>query len=267
MAQVVGATACEPCHAEQYAKHRTSTHARSLSPGDAPHQWKFGAGKQAVTPVSRAGDEHYLEHGLSWYPAIGKFDLTPGHENTLGERYRIFDPGAAILRCFQCHSTGPLAVTPDGAITIAQAGVQCEACHGPGQRHVTDRAPMRNPGKLTAAAMNDACGACHRKPAAAGSDTDFANPWNARHQPLYLARSACFLKSGGRLSCLTCHDAHSGEARPACANCHADVKHRQAVAGSCESCHMPAVRPRPGLAFANHWIAIYGEDPLRPRAR
>jgi Zn finger protein HypA/HybF involved in hydrogenase expression len=238
-----------------------------LSRADAPDSWKFGAGKQAVTPVGRVDEEHYLEHGLSWYPAIGKFDLTPGHANTLGERYRIFDPSAAILRCFQCHSTGAVTVAADGRIGIAHAGVQCEACHGPGGRHVSERAPMRNPGKLSAAAMNEECGACHRKPAAAGSDTDFANPWNARHQPLYLAESACFRKSGGKLSCLTCHDAHSGEARPVCGSCHASPKHAKPVTGSCESCHMPPVRPREGLAFANHWIAVYGGDPLRPRAR
>ncbi|MGH9722287.1 MAG: hypothetical protein ACRD8O_18920, partial [Bryobacteraceae bacterium] len=107
------------------------------------------------------------------------------------------------------------------------------------------------------------CGGCHRMPAAAVSDTDWTNPWNARHQPLYLAQSACFQKSNGKLSCLTCHAAHTPVERNAavydarCSACHAKPSHRataKAAGQSCIRCHMPYVRPSPELRFANHWI-------------
>lgn len=252
---------CATCHPQQAAAHQGSSHARSLRRAEAPQwrsigaEWAFGAGSQAVTFVSQADAQHYLEHGLSFYAKLDRFDLTPGHRSSAGERYRTFDPGAAILRCFQCHSTGKLTVSAEGQIGVPQPGVQCQACHGDGARHNGGRGPILNPGKLSANAMNDACGACHRKPVPAGDDTDFSNPWNVRHQPLYLARSACFLKSAGRLKCTTCHDAHTGAAKPMCVSCHAQPKHRVAVTGTCESCHMPAVEPRPGLKFANHWIS------------
>jgi hypothetical protein len=232
--------------------------------------WEFGSGVQAVTPVSRAEEGFYREHGLSYYRKFGRFDLTPGHSNSLGELYRVFDAGAAILRCFQCHSTGPLNVTDDGVIQPREPGVQCEACHGAGAEHVRLgglKAAIMNPVRLTPVAVNDHCGACHRKPAAEGSDTDYSNPWNARHQPLYLARSACF-KQSGTLSCLTCHAAHQRAVQPMCGGCHAKPQHRVAISGACADCHMPKVTPRDGLSFTNHWIAVYrrGGDPLRPLA-
>lgn len=267
------AVACQPCHPKQSLAHANSAHAEALRPATDPRaaalkaDWAFGAGKQAVTFVGRVDSEHYVEHGLTYYAKLDRFDLTPGHASTEGVRYRIFDPSAALLRCFQCHATSRLSVAADGRINIDNPGVSCEGCHGSTEDHVARRGPIRNPGKLTAAAMNNLCGTCHRMPAPSGSDTDFSDPWNVRHQPMYLARSACFLKSGGKLKCTTCHDPHSGKTKFACAECHATVKHSMPVTAKCESCHMPAVSPREGLAFANHWIAVYGSDPLQPQTR
>jgi hypothetical protein len=274
--QYAGSSTCKPCHAAQFASHAQSGHARALqaAPADVKAEWAFGSGLQAVTYVSRLDDEFYLEHGLSLYTATGKLDLTPGHRDSSGERYRTFDPGAAILRCFQCHSTGPLRLGAGFRIEPFEPGVQCEACHGTGEEHARAQRAIRNPKRLSAVELNDFCGACHRKPAATGDDTDWTNPWNARHQPLYLAESACFKKSSGALSCLTCHPAHTRVARAAaeydarCASCHPAVKHRTAVDGrSCSRCHMPVVAPSPYLSFANHWIGVYENgNPLRPTA-
>jgi len=277
----VGANACKVCHPGQFEKQSASTHAGSLRrvadhPLNAAFSsnlssrkpavgWAFGAGTQAVTFVSRWDGDHYLEHRLSWYPALKALSVTPGHDSHKepGALYRIFEPSARILRCFQCHSTGRLQVSEQGEIQPAEVGVRCETCHGPGGDHRS----IVNPQKYSAAEINQLCGSCHRKPAAAGDDTDFQNTWNVRHQPLYLAESACFLKSAGKLSCLTCHDAHSGRAQNACAGCHPSVKHPakiQAARRTCEACHMPAVSPRPGLKFANHWIGVFGANKLVP---
>lgn len=155
--------------------------------------------------------------------------------------------------------------------------MRCEACHGPSQAHVRDPENFRpfNPGRLPADQLNQFCGQCHRMPAGAADTPDLRNPWNARHQPLLLAASACFQRSGGRLSCLTCHSPHAPleknlaayDAR--CAKCHAAPRHTARVAGKpCAECHMPAVKPSPALEFANHRIAIYApSDPLTPLAK
>ncbi|HEY3835115.1 MAG TPA: multiheme c-type cytochrome [Bryobacteraceae bacterium] len=192
--------------------------------------------------------------------------LTPGHQNAVGVKYRIFDPSAAVLRCFACHSTGEISVREDDTIVPHELGVRCEVCHGPAADHARDPQHVhpKNPASLSAAELNDFCGGCHRMPVPARSATDLRNPWNARHQPLMLALSSCFRKSEGRLTCFTCHAPHApleeklSAYDAACAKCHAAPRHTVAIRGrACVECHMPAVRPLANLAFANHRIAVY----------
>lgn len=271
-----GAAACRACHPAEYAEQSSSAHAHALdrSKPPQPGEWAFGAGEQAITFVSRVDADNYLELGKSWYRRLNGMALTPGHQNAGGVRYRIFDPSAAVLRCFACHSTGPISVDAQDTIVPRELGVRCEVCHGPSAEHVRDpkRSHPSNPRTLSADQLNDLCGACHRMPAAAGSATDLRNPWNARHQPLMLALSACFRKSGGRLTCFTCHAPHAPlEQKLAaydavCSNCHATPRHMRPIRGhACAECHMPAARPLPNLAFANHRIAIYAPaDPMLP---
>ncbi|MBI4904450.1 MAG: hypothetical protein HY820_12485 [Acidobacteria bacterium] len=282
--QFAGSESCRKCHPAQFAAHAKTGHSRSLSKTkDHPlraqfpaveAEWAFGAGLQAVTFVSQADEEHYLEHGLSWYAASKSAGLTPGHRSPRGERYRIFDPSAAILRCFACHSTGTPRLADGHRIEVAETGVQCESCHGAAADHVISQKPVRNPKYLDAMGINKLCGGCHRMPTTSGDNVDWSNPWNTRHQPLYLAESACFRKSRGRLSCLTCHPAHAGLSHDAayydgiCGTCHTQPRHKTAsVSGrNCIGCHMPMVKPQANLRFANHWIGSYTEGkPLRPR--
>jgi tetratricopeptide (TPR) repeat protein len=54
-----------------------------------------------------------------------------------------------------------------------------------------------------------------------------------------LRRSACFLKSDGRMTCSTCHNPHEAGAKPACQQCHEST---HAKTGDCAGCHMPKRR-------------------------
>lgn len=259
-------------------------------------EWAFGAGSQGVTFVSRGNEAWYLEHSMTYFPADGVFDRTPGHDHAAknlteaaGILYPLHDPEHGVAQCFECHSTGPVSAPPAG-IRVSEQGVQCESCHGPGGDHVTAvklgetaaaRASITNPGSLDPRALSDLCGQCHRPPGAAdASGFDPSDPWNVRHAPPYLDRSACFRQSG-ELSCSNCHPAHEplAHAQPAvyarrCRECHESVEHTTTVnQDSCVECHMPTVRPHPRLAFTNHWIGVYapGENlepiPTRKRRR
>ncbi len=278
----VGSGACKNCHAAQFELQSKTAHAAALDrPGEhrvaarflpllrfAP-EWAFGAGQQAVTFVSQRGSGAYIEHHLSFYPSLGRMAATPGHAGKPepGVLYPVVAGDAAILRCFQCHSTGAVRVEDGLRIEVAEAGVRCESCHGPGDNHTKSpgRGNIVNPARYGGAEINQLCGSCHRKPAAVGEPITWTDPWNARHQPLFLAESRCFVKSEGRLSCRTCHDAHAGTTQPGCDSCHRQVKHKVAVVGTCVGCHMPNVVPQPGLRFANHRIGVYVGSALKPR--
>jgi hypothetical protein len=169
-----------------------------------------------------------------------------------------------------------------GKFDLARAipGVTCEACHGPGARHVQamregrqddGRAAIFNPADLNATDMVDFCGACHRTPMDVKAAKDFV-PLNIRFQPYRLAKSRCWIKPDLRLSCPACHNPHHDVARdPAsyddkCLACHAKDKAGEIAAGlktcpvgtrRCVNCHMPRyqVADMHG-SFTDHFIRI-----------
>ena len=189
--------------------------------------------------------------------------LTPGHDTAEDIHYRTFDPDATSLRCFRCHSTGPLSLGPNYTIQPSEPGIHCESCHGPGSGHVKSGGrpgTLLNPAQLSAAGLNDFCGVCHRNSA----ESDWTDKWKTRHQPSYLAQSACFRNSNGALTCLTCHDPHgplnevAAQYDKLCIECHKTVRHTATItARSCVDCHMPQVAVSDQLKFTNHWIGIY----------
>ncbi len=236
---------------------------------DLPLEWAFGAGRQAVTFVTGINKDWYVEHYASFYPKLNGYAATPGQavlqpadlREAAGVLYQVNDPINGIASCFECHSTGPVSFGEDGRAHLTEAGVHCEACHGPGSDHVRDpgKHPLSNPGKLSALGINEFCGKCHRAPAK-GISTDWNYAWNVRHAPVYLTESPCFRKSNGALSCLTCHSMHDGagtktlaDYNARCLTCHAQTK----MPPNCVDCHMPLVSPQAPLRFTNHWIDVY----------
>ena len=324
----LGARACGACHSEQLQLQTTTGHASALWPAaehpqaklffregkrtrppdfvfefknnflvrisnstahvEAPIEWAFGAGSQAVTFVSRVDAGSYIEHFFSYYRVLNGLAPTPGQRElkpaglaeAAGLYYKTRDPNTGIEGCFECHTTGPLQFAAGNTIRPLEAGVHCESCHGAGRRHVEAASRRRgeasraieNPRRLSAVGQLEFCGRCHRPPGRNDGSIDWSSAWNVRHQPPYLAQSECFKKSNGALSCLTCHRPHEPLQRSSAAyNVQCRQCHRQpptACATNCIDCHMPLVSPEPPLRFTNHRIGVYDSAAkLTPRRR
>ncbi|HXJ43155.1 MAG TPA: multiheme c-type cytochrome, partial [Bryobacteraceae bacterium] len=136
--QYVGNQACQPCHPDKVALQAKSAHARALKVAEPGGQgyWAFGAGQKATTWVTQTGDQSVVEHGLSYFSSTKTMALTPGHDTPTDIVYRTFDPVGTALRCFRCHSTGPVSLAAGYKVQPNELGIRCEACHGPGTSHI-----------------------------------------------------------------------------------------------------------------------------------
>src|SRR5262249_11941094 len=114
----------------------------------------------------------YLAAEKRWIPRNSAF-LRP-HENSFAS-----ETGRWNALCNQCHTThGQPRIGSDTIDTrVAEFGIACEACHGPGEAHVAaNRDPLRRygrhlsstsdptivqPQRLTHRLSSQVCGQCH----------------------------------------------------------------------------------------------------------
>ena len=194
-----------------------------------------------------------------WYPVF------PGDPPPPGDGFHWTGPYKSWeARCAECHATGYsrnyAPETRTYAPAMAEIGVGCEACHGPGGAHVADPA-ARMPAGLgaSAAAEVEQCATCHARREAFGDGnplpgTPFHDSFN-----LALLRPGLYEPDGQILEedyeygsflqsrmyargvrCSNCHEPHSIELRA----------EGNAV---CTQCHSPAGNPEfPTLRLADY---------------
>lgn len=252
----------------------------------------FGAGEVGQTYVFKREGAFY-ESRLSFFPSLQQLDLSPGHprsippslEQALG---RPMDADET-LRCFGCHTTASTVnghFDPDHLLP----GVTCEACHGPGTRHVSSMKQARieeglavilNPAKLKPVESVDFCGACHRtwvdivEAGTVGVST-------ARFPAYRLEESRCWGKGDIRITCLACHDPHqplvhaSGSYDSACLRCHRATTGSKVTSAhpgaacprstkNCVTCHMPKYEvPGTHAQYTDHRIRIVRTEAYFP---
>ena len=247
--------------------------------------WAFGVSNSSQTYILKQGNT-FWESRLSYYHSLAALDITFGHNAaapaTIAQALGNPVEDETIRRCFACHSTASTVAgkfDPEHAIL----GVTCEACHGPGLRHVTAMqtnpnqhatGTMLNPGRLAPVDSVDFCGACHRTRV----DVAIELPRHmgisaARLQPYRLERSLCWGSGGDkRITCIACHDPHKPLVRDSasydanCLKCHAESGHEpQAVMSpacptgtkDCVSCHMPKYQiPWVHATYTDHFIRV-----------
>jgi hypothetical protein len=252
--------------------------------------WSMGAGVKGQTFIlSYLGI--LFESQLSYFQSIGGLDVTPEHPRGtpqyLESAFGAPQSDKAAQQCFACHTTESTIrrqFDPDHATP----GVTCEACHGPGSRHVnamqakqlkTGMGTILDPGSFGPVELIDFCGACHRAPLDVTSAQQLT-PLNIRYQPYRLSKSRCWSRPDPRITCIACHDPHEPLVRDAgsydakCLACHSAKATNSPIDGTqssqpgklstcpvstehCVTCHMPKVQdPQFHGSFTDHDIRI-----------
>jgi hypothetical protein len=250
-----------------------------------PLGWAFGVGTVGQTWVYEK-DGRFHESRASFFDAAGGLGFTPSRglesPRDLEEAAGRPLPDAEARRCFGCHTT---AATTAGIFDTARLvpGVTCEACHGPGTKHVAAveggklaevKASLTTPRRKDPAASVDFCGACH----ATWWDVTLAGEKGIaalRSQPFRLQSSRCWGEGDERLTCVACHDPHRPLVRDAasydgrCLVCHAPgektakgraVRVCSVAKENCATCHMPKYEvPEMRFQFTDHLIRAVRE--------
>ena len=247
-------------------------------------QWVFGVGHMGQTYIYKQNGTLYESH-LSLYTGTQLLDVTPGQDRAVPPNLqqalgRVEEP-SEITRCFGCHTT---ASTTNGKFAPEHAfwGVTCEACHGPGKKHMAamqagdekGKQLVFNPAKLDPVASVDFCGACHRTwQDVVGNGLIGAGMLNVRFAPYRLENSRCWRQQDARITCTACHDPHKPLVKETesydsrCFECHLQRgqtktknlpgKACPVASNKCVTCHMPKYEP-PTLhsSFTDHWIRV-----------
>lgn len=180
---------------------------------------------------------------------------------------RVLTPGFEV-RCLTCHGKpGTLGAGKEG-------GVRCESCHGPASAHVAsaqgqglDHRQIVKPKSLQGSASMEVCAQCHSgfKPRA-HADPVPADLLISSQIPA-LRHSECFIQTGEKLTCTSCHNPHADSAAVSqssinvCLRCHALSTPQHAAicpvnqTQGCIGCHMPTVQVD-SFRVTDHWIRV-----------
>jgi hypothetical protein len=244
----------------------------------------FGQGSAGQTYIFRHRGT-YFESRVSYFQALDGLDITIEHpraepaslEDAIGRPMTA----EATRGCFGCHTTaaaGAVGLQPERV----SAGVSCEACHGPGGRHVaavkakeSKNLHIYNPASLDGLELSqEFCGSCHQSFDTVMSLENQGGAANVRFQPYRVFNSRGHLTEDRRMSCVACHDPHGPLERDpvkydaSCLACHLtapkEPKTRARTAAACPvatkacvTCHMPkVVLPSMHFKFTDHWVRI-----------
>lgn len=257
----LGSENCGYCHSDIYAAFRKSGHPYKLTKvvgGQAP-TYPFSAVPSPPAGVSWS-DVTYVIGGFGWKARfLGKdgYIITAGGKNQYNLATRAWSDYEKDTKkpynCGPCHTTG---YRPDGhqdglpgiVGRWAFPGIQCERCHGPGSLHA--QAPQSIP--MAVDTRSELCGDCHNR--GGKNERIMAKGGFIQHHEQYNELQASSMRV---LSCVTCHDPHTGvlyndleganALKLACEDCHKDARKAiqagplAAVKGNapCVDCHMP----------------------------
>ena len=278
-------------------------------------EWLIGAGANGIGALVRRGNQVF-EAPVTFYSKTRAWALSPGYEDADRGFSRPIDAPCIVCHSGRPNpvggATGQFREPP-----FEELAIGCENCHGPGEAHVREMqegtstadsatSSIVNPGKLSPWLADNVCMSCHQtgdarvlQPGKHFQDFRPGQPLDhtiallmappTRESPprsdliqqyFSITLSRCYRGSGGKLSCITCHDPHVQPSpadapayyRAKCMLCHTDtsctapvVKRQQTnPPDNCIGCHMPKrdVTEISHASLANHRIVATPDEPF-----
>ncbi len=162
----VGSERCRDCHEKTYSQWALTPHAKML------RDTKKNPAAVAAVDFSRvpfkkkdiiwAIGSHWVQKYLTYID--NDYYVLPKYWNLVSddwEPYSIFNwrEKPYTIHCDGCHTTG---FDPETK-SFHEPSIGCEACHGPGEKHVASEDPsdIVHPAKLTKQRRDMICEACH----------------------------------------------------------------------------------------------------------
>ncbi len=246
-----------------------------------PIVYAFGQGKMGQTYMLER-DGKFYESLVSFYSEPKGLDFTIGAPRgvpaSLNDAVGRLLTANEVASCFSCHSTGAVVNGSQLRLDKFTHGIRCEACHGPGGRHIaavkegdTPAKSIYNPGLLGGDELTQHfCASCHR-----GAE-EFAllqslEINNVRFQPYRIFQSKCY-SDDRNISCTACHNPHEPLREDAayydkrCLECHSlrdktvkagDGKSCPVADKDCTTCHMPKTEIKAAhFKFTDHNIRV-----------
>ena len=177
-------------------------------------EYAFGVSERYVTMIGRDKENRYralrlssyhTTDGVSWGATSGDVRDSNAVENVRGEPIPVRD---GVVRCVYCHVTNfrdfrDPPPEDGGGPTVADAGIGCERCHGPGGNHLAaikagfpDRAIV-NAGSASSTSITTQCADCHVVGSARDINAAPDDPKYVRSAGLTLTFSRCYTESDG----------------------------------------------------------------------
>lgn len=186
--EFAGSKACQKCHKAEFESWDKTLHSRMVVKRDdgilkaVVEKWATdgktpGPAKGNVTKKEfKMSDVEYVVGGHWKQRFLVKDDTTGGYQlmdkqfnRMSGEWEPYGNANDWDHMCATCHTTGYRLTAYDPAdpktakATWSELNVGCEACHGPGAKHIKTKSKkdIYNPVKMTKAEQSRMCGYCH----------------------------------------------------------------------------------------------------------
>jgi predicted CXXCH cytochrome family protein len=171
-AEFVGSDSCKGCHDRIYSTWQRTLHARAVLEVNRHPQAIQGDWSQPSDLRTFKKEDVKYTHGVQWKQRYVDKDwhILPAQWNFTTEQWGPTPEAAKwketnwITACAQCHVVG----YDSEKKTWKELSVGCEACHGPGSRHMNAKAEERagtiiNPASLPFDYAASVCGQCHTR--------------------------------------------------------------------------------------------------------